>query len=693
NVPLRIGPLGTQTLDLNFHVTLQSLPVSDCYSRPTQGFRLLDSAALKQEGHINGLPVQGGVGVDLLNHSSRIVINVGLPNIFGFAPGKPAQGTMCLNLDNTNGLNLDGAKIGPIPNTFLGPIALQDLTFRYLKEDDVWEGGATVTFPGSPVSIDASPPPPDLGFGLKDGRFDHAGIGLDFGPGAQPQLFPGVFLTNIHVALGTDPLRFTGGIGLTAAQVLGITGDVFVAFASADQPYAFPSSAGDLAPLSGRTLSSFTIAVGGNATAHLPIAGQMPLANAYLLYEFPDYFELGGGFAYEPPILKITGSMLGFLDPPQHAFNLQGSVSACLRKEIHISVGPIDEDIKPCLTAGAVVSSKGIAFCGTVLVPAPIVGTVPVPIVVGYRWGDGLPSITPSFSCNMGDYQVASSHAARASGPPGFSLPSRLAAATVRLTGSGGAPNAVLSGPGGLRVSTLGAPQRSDVVVVHIPGAQETLIALRRPPAGRWTVSVAPGSTPIADVAVAPSLPAPKIRVRVTERGRRRTLRYRMVAGPGRTVSFAERAPGVYRPLGAAHGAHGRIVFTPAPGRSGRREILALISQGGLPVARAVVGSFQAPSRGRLRATRHLRARRTGTGLAVSWRGVPGSWRYAATLTLDDGRRELLLSRGPHVTFTAVSPTAGGRVQVVALAADGRRGRAAGVAFAPARRRSRRGRP
>ena len=175
----------------------------------------------------------------------------------------------------------------------------------------------------------------------------------------QPELFPGVFLTNIHVALGTDPLRFTGGTGLTAAQIIQINGDVLIAFASPGEPYSFPSTGGDLAPLSGRNLNSFTIAVGGNATACLPIGEQLSLANAYLLYEFPDYFELGGGFEFDPPLLKINGSMLGFLDPPQHAFDLQGSVSACLRDAIQISVGPVKQDIKPCFTTGAVVSSKG----------------------------------------------------------------------------------------------------------------------------------------------------------------------------------------------------------------------------------------------------------------------------------------------------------------------------------------------
>ena len=693
SVPLRIGPLGTQTLNLGFHVTLQNLPVSDCYSHPTQGYRLLDSGTLNTGvKKIAGLPVQGGVGVDLLNHSSRIILNVGLPNIFGFAPGNPAQGTLCLNLDNTNGLSIDGAKIGPIPNAFIGPIALQNLTFHYVADDNLWEGGATVTLPGSLYGLNASPPPPDLGFGIKDGNFDHAGIGLDFPPAAQPELFPGVFLTNIHVALGTDPLRFTGGIGLTAAQILAINGDVFVAFASPDQPYSFPSTGGDLAPLSGRTLSSFTIAVGGNASAKLPIlGGQLPLANAYLLYEAPDYFELGGGFEFDPPLLKINGSMLGFLDPAKSAFDLQGNVSACVR-DFHITILGQNLDINPCFTTAAAVSSKGIGFCGTLPVPVPIFGVVPVQVTVGYKWGDSLPSITPGFSCSIGDYEVPSTHAARAAGPPGFSLPPGLAAATVRVTGSGGAPDVVLTGPHGENVSTLGATGRSDVVAIQLTDADETLIGLRRPLAGRWTVTPASGSAPIVGVAVADSLPAPDVHVSVTGRGARRTLRYRFAAAPGRIVTFVERGAGVYNTLPVAHGSHGRIVFTPASGPGGRRDILALISQGGVPAAQSIVGSYTAPAPQRLPAPQGLRTRRAGNRLLVSFNGVPGAWRYATTLTLASGRRALLLSRTPRVTFAAVDPTFGGRAQVVALAANGRRGKAAGASFAAERTRHR-GRP
>jgi hypothetical protein len=64
---------------------------------------------------------------------------------------------------------------------------------------------------------------------------------------------------------------------------------------------------------------------------------------------------------------------------------------------------------------------------------------------------------------------------------------------------------------------------------------------------------------------------------------------------------------------------------------------------------------------------------RAGTRLIVSWKPVPGTWRYATILLLDGGRRELLVSRGPRVTFIGVAPYDGGTVRISALGVDQRR--------------------
>ena len=229
-------------------------------------------------------------------------------------------------------------------------------------------------------------------------------------------------------------------------------------------------------------------------------------------------------------------------------------------------------------------------------------------------------------------------------------------------------------------------------MVIRIPAANETLIGLRHPLSGQWSVSAVQGSAPVVGIALAQSLPAPDVHVHVTGQGARRKLNYRLAVAPGRTVAFVERGPGVHHTLGVARGSRGHILFTPAVGRPGPRQILAVISQGGVPAGQSVVGSYDAQAPARLPAPRHLRVHRTGSELLVSWSGVPGAWRYAATVTLANGKRELLLSRGRQVTFIAVDPAFGGRTQVVPLAPDGQQGRAASASFRPEKAPSARGR-
>ena len=384
SVPLRAGPFGTVPLPLNLTVRPQTIPPdpANCYASPTQGFHLLPSG-LNLTPRIGGLPVGGGAAIDWLDHSTRIIGKVNLPNVFGFGPGQPAQGTLCINLDNAGGFSLDGASI-TVPNAWLGPISLTNMSLTYLQNQDVWSGGATVTLPGSAYGLDASPPPPDLGFGLRNGDFDHAGIGVDFGPGAQPQLFPGVFLRNIHIAIGVNPLRITGGVGIAAGQIVDADGDIFVAFASPDQPYYFPQTGGTLAPLSGRTFNSFTMAVGGVAKLHLPFLTDLALGNAYLLYESPYYFEFGGNFSFPTPILSISGNVGGFVDPAVGQFDVHGQIQACLTDEIEIHVWFIDYKVHLCIGAGGDLSSKGVGICA----PVPI-GPVTFDATLGWVWGLG----------------------------------------------------------------------------------------------------------------------------------------------------------------------------------------------------------------------------------------------------------------------------------------------------------------
>src|SRR5262249_9695382 len=256
---------------------------------------------------------KGNVAMDLVNRASRTTVSVGLPKPFSLDPssGKGTQGAVTLRSDNVNGVSFDGVKVKF--DAYLGALTLRNAQLTYDKASDSWSGGADIYLPGSeaglsPLGINAAPPPPDLGFGLRAGAFDHAGIGLNFLGAARPVLFPGIFLRNIPGALGVRPLRLTGGLGISVGDLVDIDGDVFVAFASPSEPYVFPDAdaSGDLAPLAGRTFDSFSIALGGTASLSLPILGKIGLAHAYELYEYPDFFEAGAGFALNMVLVKIS---------------------------------------------------------------------------------------------------------------------------------------------------------------------------------------------------------------------------------------------------------------------------------------------------------------------------------------------------------------------------------------------------
>jgi hypothetical protein len=629
---------------------------------------------------IGGLPVDASISLDFFFRKTRITFHATLPTIFKFGDGKGAQAELSLFLDNSGGLSFAGAKVGPL-DVYLGPLLLKKLQFRYSAVDDSWSGGAQILIAGALGGLDAAPPPPDKGFGLKHGKFDHAGIGIVFPVAAQPQVFPGLFLTHIDISIGMNPLRFTGSAGLSAAKVIDIDGEVFVAFATPDEPYQFPEDSGDLQPLSGRTIDSFTIAVGGQAAVHVPIFdGRLPFANAYLVYEYPSFFELGAGVKFDISFVHIEGGVHGFVDGSSGKWSFDAGVKACLHGvKIVISFDFICEQV------GGVISSKGFGFCTDIPVPTPPFGepVVPIPAGAGYTWGDSLPSLM-IFSCSYDDWiesvPVRGFASFGASSPEQLTLPPGLPSAEIRLTGAGAPPDATIALPDGSTISTKSPPSSQDVVVAQLKDSNQTYIALRHPAGGTWTVTAAPGSAPIMSVEAAQGLPAANVEAHVVATGRTRTLVYSATAAKHRTITFAERGPNVYRVLGTTSAAHGRIAFTPAGLDGGARTIVAQVQDAGRPQRSIVVARYTAPRPAPLRALRGLRVRRHGGTVAVSWRPQAIAVRYAVTLTLSNGTRRMVLVRGTAAHIW-VTPRLRGSVAVTAVTADGRRGPVRSVRF------------
>jgi uncharacterized delta-60 repeat protein len=622
-----------------------------------------------------GLPVRGALAIDLRYRASSLKVGLGLPFPFSFNAGRTAQGDVFLAADNDKGLHYDGLRIN-VPNLWLGPLFVNSLGFSYQKSTKTWSGTGKVTLPGSQIVLNASGPPeqpPDFGFGIKNGKFDHAGFGVDFLPPTQPDLFPpfnSVLLSHIGASVALNPLRLTGTIGINAAHVVDEDGVLLGVFATRAHPYTMPESVGsELAPLANRTFDRFSLAIAGTAKLKVPALGELPLLNAYGLYEYPDYFEFGGGFKFDLGIVSIDGNVGGFAYPTKRAFNLQGGVNGCIKIKLRYKF--VKFSINPCVTVGAVVSSKGLGFCTTIPVHVPIIGvTVPITIGAGYIWGGKVHLM--AFSCDYGPYAEKSPLARRAAAGGGYAVnvPAGLPSAMFRIHGNGGEPpDLKVLDPHGTDV--LGSAD-----AVALDGTDDTdtvVVAVRHPAAGRWTFVPNDGSAPVTRVDFAHGLPPVALKARVTGKGPRRVLRYRMNPAAGRSVTFLERGPATSRVLGVGSRRVGTIKFPLGTGGAGRRSIVAVVSQNGAPMREQKVASYVAPRRGAPRPPGRVHATRKGGRIRISWGRSPGASRYEVLVRLSDKSQVYRVVRGRRVTVRDPFPAKAGTVSVNALSADSRR--------------------
>src|SRR5690606_39273477 len=115
-------------------------------------------------------------------------------------------------------------------------------------------------------------------------------------------------------------------------------------------------------------------------------------------------------------------------------------------------------------------------------------------------------------------------------------------------------------------------------------------------------------SAAIAGVRGAAGLTAPTVRVRVDGRGRTRTLTYAATRRPGLTVAFFERGRGGTRALAPPRAAgRGRLRFSTGELPGGRRTIVALLAQDGVPRLERPVAAYVAPAPPRPRRVRGVR--------------------------------------------------------------------------------------
>jgi hypothetical protein len=140
------------------------------------------------------------------------------------------------------------------------------------------------------------------------------------------------------------------------------------------------------------------------------------------------------------------------------------------------------------------------------------------------------------------------------------------------------------------------------------------------------------------------------LRAQVTGTGRTRTLTYRAKTPPGTTVQFAERGSDAYKVIGTARGARGKLHFTPADGSAGRRAIVALLTENGLPARELTVAHYVAPKPPTPGKVHGLHVSRRGRSFRVTFGRATGASHYLVSINATDGHRSVrvIAGRTPH---------------------------------------------
>jgi hypothetical protein len=604
---------------------------------------------------VAGLPFDGQASVDFSFHRALVTAEITMPNFFSTDGGEPFNAKVVLHTDNNSGLELDQIALGPLNADVFG-LKFTEVRFAYDATIDSWDAQGKLDLFGS-VGLDATPDPPnppEYGVHFSHGEFKSAGASASFGD-AGIEIFPGVQLNKIGIAVSLNPTLFIGDVGLRALELAQIDGRVIVALPSEAAPYELTT--GDAGPqfaqIAGHTFTgSPTIGVGGSLS--LQVAGvDVPLANAYFLYSYPSYVAFGGNFQYGADDFGISGGVNGEFNVAADQFNVEGHVQINL------------PDPLPGFRGDAVVSSKGIAACGhgTIYTPFPITVT----LGAGYHWGDGV--VIWIRSCNLGEFvqhvQTSSAHAA--AGTRSFTLPAGLPSAEVRIDGIGAAPNLTVRGPDGQTATTpasgIGAQGR--FTLVRTPKLNATWIEIEHPPAGTYTVSTAAGSAAIGSLATADGLPPASVSGRIGGSGSHRVLRYSVRRRPGQLVTFLE---GSHK-LATVAGGKGSIRFTPGAGPLGTRTVVAQVTLAGLPNANVTVARFTVRRLPRLGRAGRLRVQRRGAVLRISWRAVSDARRYAVYVHGSDGQvHALTVTAARHsAVVRGIARVSAGTVTITAI--------------------------
>ena len=460
-------------------------------------------------------------------------------------------------------------------------------------------------------------------------------------------LGPFVYLDSIEFEVSTNPTKLVGGVTLSAGpEILGQA----AAQVNGRLSYTFPNPPN---PAVLRAEGSVSIV-------------EIALANAFLEYRSTGAIAFAGHVGLELYVASLEAGIGGWLSGA--SFDVEGNADVCVFGFA-------------CAHGTVVVSSVGWAGCAGVEVLKQEIS-----VGIGDHWGQFPPEIMTS-SCDIGPYKAQAARARSAGTAQTVAIPGGERAAVLALVGSTAPPQVTITGPRGevLTTPASGSVRASSYILFGNARTRTTYVLIARPAPGAWTIALNPGSSPLAQIRQASALPPVSVKARVSGRGLARALSYSLRSIAGQRVVFAEEGHGAARVLGIARGAHGRLRFVPANGPGGRRKIIAIVEQSGLPRKQLTLTSYVAPPPARPSRPAQLQASWRGATLTLSWSPARLAVRSLVRVALRDGRRLLFDVLGHRHSLAVAGVLAGDRasITVTGVRADDTPGPAALLAFVP----------
>ncbi|HLH66877.1 MAG TPA: hypothetical protein VKV27_14365 [Solirubrobacteraceae bacterium] len=641
------------------------------------GFPLLGDVTVTAYGQQAKNGPQGG--------STISIQALGVPALFG---GITATGSGSVSADGS--LSNITVQIG---QSTLGPLTLPSFQFSYDEPSNTWSGNLQLYIPMIPDGIGAS-------VTVQNDRLNAISLSAAWSPGIP--LGDGAELSSLGGQVSFSPFSFGGQVGIGfGPEFRGVrlfVGTVgFLAAFNQDQTITGNPGIPD-----GYTLPDvpLTITVNGQ----LQLLGFITLGQgAASFYDLPGSALITANVGLPPSLAVSCPSWLGggqFGISP--SFNVAGDAyidyGNLAGSDFNlVGAGTLTADLCGLGDYGgggdAVISNVGFAVCFELDGNAD---------GLGGTWPTTLPRSLSDLlahfhlylegGCDIGPYEAeiklsesAAIAAAAGSGPQRlttFRLPRGLPFAVVKVAGRAQAPVLALDGPRGLRVVMNGLNHltvaRDRYLVTPDPLDDTTYIELTRPPAGRYLLSVLPGSAPVLSVALAHGQPAPTVRATVTGRGFVRVLSWRAVNLAGRRILFRDLGGTGDRLLLSTTRARGALRFRVRPGLGAKRFIEAEVIASGIPVRIQRVASYRGPVLGLPARPARLHARRRRTMLQASWRDR-GASRYLVFVALPDRIRRLYMTRAPRLTLRSIPARGEITVTVTAVNVLGQRGRSARI--------------